>query len=162
MIVTDRHYLKNVKCEEVTLEQALETVKKLEDGLKWCEDHNQPGIGLAANQIGIAQHVAIIRLPDSTLNLANFKIDKSYDEIQFKEEGCLSLPGVIKTTKRYNEIVVTNNLFEPHSFVATGLLAVAIQHEKDHLDNILITDREFVVKKGFVYASKKRKKKNVK
>lgn len=162
MIVTDKNYLKNVKCQDVSLEEATITVAKLEEGLKWSEENGQPGIGLAANQMGIAQRVAIIRMPDQTINLANFTIEKFYDEIQFKDEGCLSLPGVVKTTRRYNEIVVSGNLFEPHSFVATGLLAVAIQHEADHLNNVLIVDREFVVKKGFVYASKKRKKKNVK
>lgn len=161
MIVTDKKYLKSTKCKIVTLEEASNTIAKLEAGLKWCEENNQPGIGLAAIQMGIPERVAIIRLPDHKINLANFTIDKFYDEMKFSDEGCLSLPGVIKNTKRYNEIVVSNNLFEPHSFIATGLLAVAIQHELDHLNNILISDREFVIKKGFIYSSKKRKRKNV-
>lgn len=158
MITTDRQFLTKVPCKEVTIEEAEETVKLLDQELKAIEKTN-PGIGLAANQIGIAQKVAIIRLPEQNINLANCKITKFYDEIEFKNEGCLSIPGVLKSTKRYNEIVVENNLFEPHSFTATGLLAVAIQHEIDHLNNILITEREFVKKKGFFYPSKKRKKK---
>lgn len=158
MIITDKLYLKNTKCLDVSLEEAFETVSHLEKALEWCEKNKQPGIGLAAIQIGIAQKVAIIRLPDVQLNLANAYIDKFYDQYTFKNEGCLSLPGTVKSTLRYQEIVVKGNLFEPHEFVATGMLAIAIQHELDHINNILILDREEpVVKKGFIYSSKKRK-----
>jgi len=158
MIITDRSYLKNTKCQDVTLEQAKETVLLLEKGLEWSEKNKQTGIGLAAIQIGIPQKVAIVRLPDAQMNLANAYIEKYYDPFTFKNEGCLSIPGMIKSTIRYQEIVVKGNLFEPHEFIATGMLAIAIQHEIDHLNNVLIYEREEPpAKKGFVYSSKKKK-----
>ncbi len=41
---------------------------------------------------------------------------------------------------RYREVYVVDNLVEPYSFIATGLLAVVIQHELDHLNGILLPD----------------------
>ena len=58
----------------------------------------------------------------------------------FKNEGCLSFPGIYADTHRFQEIVIENNLFTPHSFIATGLTAVVIQHETDHLNEKLLID----------------------
>ena len=75
------------------------------------------------------------------MNLANAKITKTYDLQKFDNEGCLSFKDRYESTMRYNEIVVEDNLFYPHKFVATGLTAVAIQHELDHLNGVLLPDR---------------------
>jgi peptide deformylase len=107
--------------------------------------HGRPGIGLVAPQIGIAKNMAIIRIKDEStgkninIDLVNAKIEEKYDLSIFNNEGCLSLPGEKYNTKRYNEIHVTNDV-EPKKFIATGLLAVAIQHELDHTLGVILSD----------------------
>ena len=104
--------------------------------------YGKNGIGLAAPQIGIAKDIAIIRLPKISLNLVNAKLVSGFDPATFTDEGCLSFPGRLEDTTRYQEVVVANNLVEPHSFVATGFIAVACQHELDHLNSTLFIDRK--------------------
>ncbi len=124
-------------------------IKLLERGLQYSALMGREGVGLAATQIGIHKKAAIIRLNDGrqniAFNLVNARIEQSYDLFIFHNEGCLSFEGKTYDTMRYQEIYVINNAVEPHSFIATGLLAVVIQHELDHLNGILMTDR--VVKK---------------
>lgn len=134
MIIKDEKFLKQ-KCEMVLENEKDELIRSLEEELK-----NEQGIGLSAIQIGILKKAAIVRIPTVSgmisVNLINAKIEKSFDPFIFAEEGCLSFPNDRFDTKRYNEILVTNDV-EPKRFVATGLLAVAIQHELDHLDGVL-------------------------
>jgi peptide deformylase len=146
MIVTDEELLR-VKCEDVLPEEVEPLREKLEQGLKESEALGRPGIGLACPQIGIAKNMAIVRIPsrgdlDFNVDLVNCRISKGYKKVDFKGEGCLSFPGKYVDTRRYKEIVVVDNLVEPFSFVATGLFAVCIQHELDHLRGVLLTDFE--------------------
>jgi len=138
-IVTDEIFLK-IPCQRAILPEDLSLINILEKELKICEKNGTPGIGLAANQIGIQKHVAIIRIKEIEINLVNPVIEKGYDKILFDGEGCLSFPGRSERTFRYNEIHVKNDT-EPYHFVAVGLLAVAIQHEIDHLNGILFFEQ---------------------
>ena len=61
----------------------------------------------------------------------NAEIIEKHNLMEFDNEGCLSFPGKIITTKRYNEIMITD-LLRPNGIVATGLEAVVIQHEIGH------------------------------
>jgi peptide deformylase len=76
--------------------------------------------------------------------VVNASVEKSYDPITFTQEGCLSFPGRSEDTTRFQEVHVTGNLVEPHAMIATGFLAVAIQHELDHLNSVLFMDRRIV------------------
>lgn len=142
MIVTEEKILRT-KCEDVLPEEVESLIQKLETELK---DSTVPGIGLAAPQIGISKKAAIIRVDDHVINLINPKIVESRDKFIFEGEGCLSFPGKQVRTWRHNEIVVENKI-EPKKFIATGLLAVVIQHEIDHLNNILLPDVEIKEKR---------------
>ena len=154
MIISDEKTLR-AKNEPVTPEEAESLISLLESELKNSEVMGRPGIGLACPQIGINKKAAIIRINESIkIDLVNATIKNSYGLAVFKDEGCLSFPDQLKDTERYQEIYITNNLVEPHSFVARGLIAVAIQHELDHLDGILFGDREF--KQTVVQKSKNR------
>jgi peptide deformylase len=118
----------------------------LEKALAESAELGRPGIGLAAPQIGIFKRMFIIRISEPNgktfnLDVANARIEKGYDLKIFPEEGCLSFPDTTVKTRRYNEIYVVDNIIGNASFIATGLLAVAIQHEQDHVDGILMTDR---------------------
>jgi peptide deformylase len=139
MIVTDESILR-LPCSEASIDEAKDIVFKLEQELKHSADIGSPGIGLAAPQIGIHKKVAIVRIGDFKLNLANAIIDQKFDKFKFDNEGCLSFPGKLISSYRYNEIHVSNNLFEPKRFIVTGIVSVVCQHELEHLDNILLID----------------------
>ena len=143
MIITNNEKQLRVKCEPAADEyDASELIFLLEKNLEMSASSGNPGIGLACPQIGIAKNVAIIRINDKyKVDLVNCRIQDYYDEFLFKGEGCLSFPGVICDTKRFNEIHVVDNLLYPHSFVATGIFSVAIQHELDHLNGVLLVDK---------------------
>ena len=138
MIITDEKLLR-VKCENVLPDEIGPLIDQLERELK----HSGSGIGLAAPQIGIAKNIAIVRINDKySINLINAKIEQKFDPEVFEDEGCLSFPGKFVKTMRYREVYVVENLAEPKRFIATGLPAVVIQHELNHLDGILLPDLE--------------------
>jgi len=128
MIITDESKLKT-ECRSVSVFEAQDIVRKLEMELATSKTS---GIGLAANQIGIDAKVCIIRVGKFAVNLANPEITEKLDLCLFDNEGCLSYPDQWLTTARYNEIVV-KDLFNPNGIVCSGLLAVVVQHETDHL-----------------------------
>lgn len=157
MIVTDETILRQ-PCVDANPDEIGEIIEKLEGELKHSAEVGKPGIGLAAPQIGIHKNIAIVRVGGNAdyklnVNLVNCKIAKAYDRAMFESEGCLSYPGRIERTWRYQEIYVVDNLVEPYSFVGTGLFAVAIQHELDHTNGILLPD--FAIKTEQVVNNKK-------
>lgn len=144
MIITNNEEALRVKCEDVLPEEVGALINTLELELENSNRLGMGGIGLAAPQIGIAKNIAIIRLDKSrgpNFNLVNCKIDKGFDPALFKQEGCLSFPGRVEDTTRFQEVYITNNLVYPYSFVATGLISVVCQHEIDHLTSTLFMDR---------------------
>jgi len=139
MILTDEQALR-IKCTDVLPEEVAELREKLEKELKASGERGMPGIGLAAPQIGIPKRMAIVRLNNYKVDLVNATIAKQYDLQLFDGEGCLSFPGRLEKTKRYNEIHILDNMVEPKQFIATGLLAVVCQHELDHTRGVLLPD----------------------
>lgn len=135
-IITDEKELRKNN-ENTDICEMKSIISKLETTLKYS---SRPGIGLAAPQIGIHKCVAIVRAKNENINLVNPVILDKENGFIFFNEGCLSLPGINFNTRRFNEIFVKDDL-HPAGFVAIGLVAVAIQHEIDHLNGILITDR---------------------
>ena len=105
--------------------------------------HAERGVGLAANQVGGLQKVAVIQLPEwnEPLVLINPEIIRREGEREV-EEGCLSIPGYRGTVKR-SEKVRARALDLNGKMVrirADGLLAQALEHETDHLNGILYID----------------------
>ncbi len=102
--------------------------------------YDAPGIGLAANQVGVSRRICIVDLtagqePDSLLVLINPRIVEQAGH-QVDEEGCLSFPDVTLEIERA-ECATVEALDvdgEPFSLTAEGLLARAILHECEHLD----------------------------
>lgn len=160
MITSDEKILRAPNQEVASLEEAGQLISLLEKEMALSALMGRPGIGLALPQCAINKKVAIVRIPtvgaqDISVNLVNARIEKGYEEFIFKDEGCLSFEGDLKDTKRFQEIFVVNNLVEPHSFIATGLLAVAVQHELDHTNGVLFQDRA-VIKEASKARSKPR------
>jgi peptide deformylase len=115
-----------------------------------------PGVGLAATQIGEQHRLFLIDVaaddePSNLLVFINPEITVKVGE-QCGPEGCLSFPGVSEDVKRAAKITVRaldrkGQVFE---LEAEGLLAVAVQHENDHLDGVLMIDRMGLLKKRIV------------
>jgi peptide deformylase len=144
MIITNNEEALRVFCEEVKQEEVADLVTTLENELAYANRLGKGGIGLAAPQIGIAKHIAIVRLGNGlSFNLVNAKLEIGYDPTTFKEEGCLSFPGRVEDTTRFQEVVISN-FVSPEKFTATGLVAVVCQHELDHLNSTLFMDRKLV------------------
>lgn len=119
--------------------------------------HAAPGVGLAANQVGVSLQVAVIDLSTREekekrhplLVIINPEILSLQGSV-VEEEGCLSIPDYAEKVKRAARVKVraqdrTGNVFE---LEAEGLLAKALQHEIDHLNGLLFIDRLSPLKKS--------------
>lgn len=108
--------------------------------------YDAPGVGLAAPQIGVHQRVIVIDIAGSdeppALIAAINPVIVHADGETFEEEGCLSVPKYAANVRRHAKIVVKglNVDGDETTWRADGLLAVAFQHEIDHLDGILFID----------------------
>jgi peptide deformylase len=105
-----------------------------------------PGVGLAAPQIGVHQRIMVIDvsakddMPELIVAI-NPAIVYAGGE-SYEEEGCLSVPKYAANVRRHARVVVKaiNLDGEEITYKAEGLLAIAFQHEIDHLDGILFID----------------------
>jgi len=108
------------------------------------------GVGLAAPQVGVSQRFFVAELPEDEENdrpretyvLFNPEIVKSRGE-QIGYEGCLSIPGYIGEVARHEQVTLKglDEKGRPVRLKAEGYLARVFQHEIDHLDGILFTER---------------------
>lgn len=124
-----------------------------------------PGVGLAAPQVGVSKQLAVIDVSSRDeehplLVIINPEIVGAEGETDF-EEGCLSIPEYITKIKRAERVTVKACDREGRECVidAEGLLAIALQHEIDHLNGTLLLDRISPIKREFF---KKRFKKTQK
>ncbi len=115
--------------------------------------YDAPGVGLAAPQIGIQQRIIVIDVSgkDEAPQLIvaiNPEIVHSEGE-SYEEEGCLSVPRYAANVRRHAKVVVKALDLEGAeiTYKADGLLAIAFQHEIDHLDGILFIDHLSNLKK---------------
>lgn len=126
------------------LHRTAETVKIIDNKIKKLVDdmaetmYEAPGIGLAATQVGELKRIMVIDISEEKNQLRVFinpeMIKKEGTAIN--EEGCLSVPGFYDKVERAETVMVTALDREGQRFTinASGLLAVCIQHEIDHLD----------------------------
>jgi len=108
--------------------------------------YDAPGVGLAAPQIGVLQRVIVIDIsagdePPGLIVAINPVIVHAEGEA-YEEEGCLSVPKYAANVRRHASVVVKALNLEgvECTWRADGLLAIAFQHEIDHLDGILFVD----------------------
>lgn len=110
------------------------------------------GVGLAANQVGVATRVAVVE-PDAEHSYALVNpVIVAADGMMKEEEGCLSIPELYAEVQRKAHVVV--EAADEHGvrrrIEGTGMLARALQHEIDHLDGILFLDRVGPIKRRFL------------
>jgi peptide deformylase len=129
-----------------TLKQVSEETKNLIRDMRETM-YESCGIGLAAPQVGVNQRVIVVDVtpyePDrEPFALINPEIVSTDGEVD-STEGCLSVPGVLETIKRKEKVTV-RGLDEEGREVeieATGMLAICLQHEIDHLNGMTIVER---------------------
>jgi peptide deformylase len=106
-----------------------------------------PGVGLAAPQIGESLRIFVIDIagedePSDFRAFINPEIVEAVGTQSWKE-GCLSFPGAAESIKRAERVRVKalGSDGNPFELEANGLLSVAIQHENDHLNGVLMIDK---------------------
>lgn len=126
--------------------------------------YDAPGIGLAAPQIGQLRRIIVIDTagkddPPRLITAINPEIIHAEGEVS-EEEGCLSVIDLAAEVKRYERVIVRGLSINGQEQVwnADGLLAIAFQHEIDHLDGVLFIDRLSPLKREMY--KKKLKKRN--
>jgi peptide deformylase len=122
------------------------------------------GVGLAANQVGVAQRVAVVDVgPDDPppLVLINPRIVQATDLVETAEEGCLSIPEIFGEVERPVQVTVEALDRDGRSYRTdvSGYKARAVQHEIDHLDGVLFLDHLSAVKRGLLLSKWKRSRK---
>jgi len=122
------------------------------------------GVGLAANQVGVARRVAVVDVGEEfppPLVLVNPRIVKLSDASETAEEGCLSIPDIYGDVERPLAVTVValDRDGRPYSVELSGFKARATQHEIDHLDGILFLDHLSAVKRHLLVAKWKKARK---
>ena len=152
--------LKIVKYPDPVLQQPGEPVTEFNDELRqFVADlfetmYASQGIGLAAQQVGVAKRVTVIDLsqgkdPEQKLTLINPEVIFREGR-QYEEEGCLSFPEIREKVVRAFKVRVRAQDANGHWFEMDGeeLLSRAFQHEIDHLDGVLFIFRMSALKRN--------------
>lgn len=113
--------------------------------------HENSGAGLAAPQVNVSQRVILVEfgteeneeIPPTLYVTINPRVTRFSQKIVTGAEGCLSIPGLMGEVERADEIVVEgqDRFGEPLKMRLQGWIARIFQHEIDHVNGILYTDR---------------------
>jgi peptide deformylase len=122
-----------------------------------------PGVGLAANQIGLPWRLFVVNIgvetdKENLVTLVNPKIT-AMEGSELGEEGCLSIPDVIAEVNRASQIEIKGYDLDGNEvrYEAQGYLARAFQHEMDHLNGVLFWDNLGKVKRDILKRKFKKK-----
>jgi peptide deformylase len=119
------------------------------------------GVGLAANQIGLARRIAVVDAEGDRFAMIDPVIVETAGE-STAEEGCLSIPEIYGDVTRPERVVIEalDEQGNRYRREAVGLKARAIQHEIDHLDGILFLDHLSLIKRQMLLAKWRRERKD--
>jgi peptide deformylase len=136
---------KDLSARELKSERVQALIGKM---LTTVQDPSQDGVGIAAPQVGISRRIICVQRLDKEGEpfeaYLNVRLDSLWGEKSPGREGCLSLPGLRGIVSRYQSVLVSYinpNTLQPQKDTVHGFTAVIFQHECDHLDGILYTDR---------------------
>jgi peptide deformylase len=141
------------KYGDEVLRQPTEAVTEIDGAIQKLIDdmvdtmYAAPGVGLAANQVGVAKRLAVIDLSVGKRRgelhvLINPEVVETIGDVA-QEEGCLSIPDFLETVKRPEGVTVRyiDRNGEERKIFGQELLARALSHEIDHLNGRLFVDR---------------------
>ena len=165
-IVAFGHPVLKKMCKNITSDY--ENLDLLIDNM-WETMYAASGVGLAAPQIGISIRLFIVdaspfsedknlsieereKLSKFKMVFINPELKAISDELNTFNEGCLSIPEIREDVVRENEIIVDyyDQNFNKHSLKLDGLRARVVQHEYDHIQGILFTDKLSAFKKRLI------------
>lgn len=147
--------------ESADLEADYPDLKKLIEDM-YETMYGSEGVGLAAPQIGHNIRLVVIdadpvaeTFPECAgrrMTLINPEIDVLDGEKVSRPEGCLSVPGLSENVSRVEHIRLNwlDENFEEHEEEISGFLARIVQHEYDHLDGVIFTDRLSPIRKQLI------------
>ena len=122
-----------------------------------------PGVGLAANQIGLPWRLFVVNIgvetdKDNLVTVINPEIT-AMEGSELGEEGCLSIPDVISEVNRASQVEIKGYDLDGNEvrYEAQGYLARAFQHEMDHLNGVLFWDNLGKVKRDILKRKFKKK-----
>ena len=147
-IMKDEFFLAQKSVPAVNCEEDLQVARDL---LETLEAHKEGCVGLAANMIGVSKRIIAFDNEGTYMVMFNPEILKQSEPYD-TEEGCLSLPGIHEPVKRPARIRVQwlDENLEAHDEWVEGFLARVMQHEFDHLDGKVFTDRIAPLRKQMV------------
>ena len=145
------------------LKKKSEPVAQMDDDIRKLTDdmletmYEAPGIGLAAPQVGVLKRIVVIDVsrenePRRPYRMINPVIIDRSEERVMHDEGCLSVPEQYAEVERAKSVTVryTDENGKERELHAEGLLAIAVQHELDHLDGKLFIDHLSKVKRDMI------------
>lgn len=147
------------------LKQVAQPVSTVDDALRKQMDamlqtmYDAPGIGLAANQVGLLNRVLVMDLASrkedekpNPIFMANPEIIYESDDMSVMEEGCLSIPQQYAEVQRPALVRVKYLDYngQPGELQAEGLLSHCVQHEIDHLNGVLFIDYLSSLKRNMI------------
>ena len=122
-----------------------------------------PGVGLAANQIGLPWRLFVVNIgvetdKENLVTVVNPEIT-AMEGSELGEEGCLSIPDVISEVNRASQVEIKGYDLDGNEvrYEAQGYLARAFQHEMDHLNGVLFWDNLGKVKRDILKRKFKKK-----
>ena len=130
----------NLKQKSLPVENILQYKNIIEEMFSILNTHR--GVGLAAPQVGIMRQIFITNIDRPRVFINPSIVETSLETMKY-EEGCLSIPNISVEIVRPERIKIQawNEEGKPFTLEAVGLLARVIQHEYDHLNGILIVDK---------------------
>lgn len=147
-VITIPHPTLRKKAEPVT-DFGADTQQLIDDMITTL--HEESGAGLAAPQVNVSERIILVEygndedesIPPTLYIAVNPKITRFSQELVIGAEGCLSIPGFMGEVERAQEIVVEgqDRQGDPLKMQLRGWVARIFQHEVDHLEGILFTDR---------------------
>lgn len=149
------------KVPDPVLRRETQPIEAFDENLQQLIDNmvdtmrDEPGVGLAAPQVGISRKLVVVEFgdeedpekPEKLYAVVNPEIVAVSEETETGVEGCLSIPGMVGEVERSVAIVVKGKNAKGKSIKirAHGWLARIFQHEIDHLNAVLFTDRATTV-----------------
>lgn len=141
MILQEPHRALRTRCDFAKPGEAAYVIARLRAAMEWSAMHGRPAAGLAAPQIGVTLRIFVLNGYGAFVNPRVVKRSLERDVLN---ESCLSLPADVSvpvSRPRWVKVAFVDEFGGQKTLKLHGWDARAAQHELDHLDAILITDR---------------------